>query len=401
MPVRGDRTCPVFNEADPRSLSRYFADLEALFRKHSVPDDAAAQADRKNFAVRYLSWAIEASWSSLDEFTEQTKTYDDFKKAVFELYPGVSTVPEWTVEDLQSVVDKRATAGVVKDLNEYSRFYVELRPIVKYLLGKNRINNIEANRALARALGASHRAAVGDRLKNDVPSRAANTPYTFEQFHKAATYVLQHRNDDFDDIWETTGPIGSIGGIGGSETPAPVHASSTIPPAPRVKQEDASAFATLVSKSVVSSLSAILPRAAMNPPPPDRAATRTPPPNAGGQRRDLPPRPPTPRRGCYYCGADGCETRRCPEATEDINARKIKRENGMLVMYDGNPIPYHLGQGTLREKVNFYLDAKRAEQSGADHMLLELCFPDEQDYVLVDDSSSPSLSESEIGRAHV
>ena len=67
----------------------------------------------------------------------------------------------------------------------------------------------------------------------------------------------------------------------------------------------------------------------------------------------------------------------------------------MLVMYDGNPIPYHLGQGTLREKVNFYLDAKRAEQPGADHMLLELSTPDEQGYELMDDSHQPPLSESD------
>ena len=142
MLFRSDRTCPVFDERDPRSLNRYFSDLEALFKKHAVPDDntVAAQEEGKKLAVCYLSWTIEASWSLLDEFNEGDVNYDGFKKAVFDLYPGVLSAPKWTVDDLNDLIDKRVADGPVKDLNDYSRFYVEVRPVIKYLLNKNRIN---------------------------------------------------------------------------------------------------------------------------------------------------------------------------------------------------------------------------------------------------------------------
>ncbi|PIL33781.1 hypothetical protein GSI_04406 [Ganoderma sinense ZZ0214-1] len=91
MPVRGEKTCPKFDEADPTSLHRYFDDLEALFVRHSMPD--ADQDDwkvRKELAVRYPPAAVEYGWKSLPEFTEVTKNYTDFQDAVYALYPGVT-----------------------------------------------------------------------------------------------------------------------------------------------------------------------------------------------------------------------------------------------------------------------------------------------------------------------
>ena len=68
----------------------------------------------------------------------------------------------------------------------------------------------------------------------------------------------------------------------------------------------------------------------------------------------------------------------------------------LLVMYDGSPIPYHLGPGTLREKVNFYLDAKRSNEAPVEHMFLEFYPPsDDQGYVLVDQDTAPTLSQED------
>ena len=383
MPVRGERTCPKYDENDPRCLARYFDDLEALFDKHSVPNDAATQAARKTFAVRYLPRVIEASWRTIDEFRDATKTYGQFKTAVFGFYPGASATPEFTIEDLQDLVDKRVATGPVRDLNEYSNFYMELRPVAIYLLDQNRINHIEANKALARALGPAHRDAVKARLQTDVPNRSANTPYTFAQFHKAATYVLQHRNDDFDDIWD--GSRATKGGPAPLATPAPVRATPVADTGISIKQEDAAVFANLLSKQFASALSSVLPKASgSNVTFPDRSNARTPPATFGGPRREFPPRSATPRRDCFYCGNEGCETKRCPEAKDDIDAGKIKRENGLLVMFDGSPIPYQIKANTLREKVNIYLDQQRKPAEPAEHMFLELFTPDDPEYVLVE-----------------
>ncbi|KAI1784316.1 hypothetical protein LXA43DRAFT_1066884 [Ganoderma leucocontextum] len=386
MPVRGDRTCPSFDEKDPRSLNRYFDDLESLFTKHSVAN--ADHKERKELVVRYIPYKVEASWRTLEQFGNDANgdpfAYDKFKEAVYDFYPGVTSCPEWTMDDLDLIVNARVVEGPVKDINDYSRYYVEVRPIVMYLLGKNRINHIEGNGALARAIGPALREAIGARLINDVPNRAADTPYTFDQFHRAATYVLRHRNDDYDAIqWE--GGASTVPPRAPSKpiiAPAPVHAAELSVP---IKQEEmALSMAALISKEVATAIASAFPKA--TPPVasyPDRASARTPPPAFGGQRRDPAPRSTTPRRDCFYCGNEGCETKSCPEAAEDIAKKKIKRENGLLVMFDGSPIPYNIRGRTLREKVNIYCDTRRDAAPAAEQMMLELMTPD-SDYVLVE-----------------
>ncbi|KAI1788242.1 hypothetical protein LXA43DRAFT_1063706 [Ganoderma leucocontextum] len=73
----------------------------------------------------------------------------------------------------------------------------------------------------------------------------------------------------------------------------------------------------------------------------------------------------------------------CPEAAEDIAKKKIKRENGLLVMFDGSLIPYNIRGRTLQEKVNIYCDTRCDAAPTAEQMMLELMTPN-SDYVLVE-----------------
>ena len=47
MPIRGERGAPTFDQKQPNDLGRYFEQLETLFARCQVQDDA----DRKKFAM--------------------------------------------------------------------------------------------------------------------------------------------------------------------------------------------------------------------------------------------------------------------------------------------------------------------------------------------------------------
>ena len=52
MPFKGEKAAPEFDPQNPRSLVRFFDDLEECFRRAAVTDDA----EKKKYALRYVSY---------------------------------------------------------------------------------------------------------------------------------------------------------------------------------------------------------------------------------------------------------------------------------------------------------------------------------------------------------
>ncbi|KAI1790515.1 hypothetical protein LXA43DRAFT_1062128 [Ganoderma leucocontextum] len=162
-------------------------------------------------------------------------------------------------------------------------------------------------------------------------------------------YVLQHRNNNYDTIqWK-----------GGAST-VPPHAPSKpiIAPAPVCtmelsvpikKEEMALSMAMLISKEVAAVIASSLPA-------------------FGGQRHDPAPYSTTPCWDCFYL--------------EDISKKKIKRENGLLIMFDGSLSPYNICRWMLQEIVNIYCDTRHDTAPAAEQMMLKLMTPD-SDYIFI------------------
>nr|VWP00813.1 Uncharacterized protein [Ganoderma boninense] len=360
MPVRGDRTCPKFDEADPRSLNRYFTDLDALFAKHAVPNATADDwRDRKELAVRYLPDYVEQAWMYLETYTEVTKTFEQFKTEVYTLYPGVKRSREFTTDDLRRIVREQRAEKRISDINDYSRFYVKALPMLKNLLAKSRITHTEANSFLAEVLEANLEPVITNRLYQAFQNRDADTPYTLEQFHAATTYVLQHRNDDADAIFRAART---------SETADQAKDAAPPAPPPTIKIEEAASVAELLSKAITEAVARALPQPLpMRERPPQMGRGYGPPIGRRPGERTEHPR-------CYYCGKEGCTTRSCPDAAEDIIAGKVRRDAaGQIVMYDGAPIPFNLPGRNMRERVNTYCDMHRdTAPRPAENLLLEI-----------------------------
>ncbi|EED80071.1 predicted protein [Postia placenta Mad-698-R] len=84
MPPRGHSTAPSFDPSEVRSLRRYFQDLEALFTRCQITDEAA----KKQWAVRYPSINVADLWETIESFIDVAKSYNDWKADVRALYPG-------------------------------------------------------------------------------------------------------------------------------------------------------------------------------------------------------------------------------------------------------------------------------------------------------------------------
>ena len=101
MPIRGERGAPTFDQKQPNDLGRYFEQLETLFARCQVQDDA----DKKKFAVSFVRSTVADSWEALPEYKDNTKTYVHFMERLFEIYNQVSLC--YILSDLDQLVGEQ------------------------------------------------------------------------------------------------------------------------------------------------------------------------------------------------------------------------------------------------------------------------------------------------------
>ena len=154
--------------------------------------NAADWTARKEMAVRYPPPSVERGWKFIDEFTDAAKSYTEFQDAIYALYPGVTKTREFTTTDVRRAIAEQLVQKPVADINDYSRFYVKVCPMLGSLLTKSRITHLEANQFIAEVLDPNLANLIANRLTFAFSNRTADTPYTIEQFHEATIYVLQH-----------------------------------------------------------------------------------------------------------------------------------------------------------------------------------------------------------------
>jgi hypothetical protein len=83
MPPRRHGSAPKFTPDVPRELQRYFKELELLFGPAQVVDDT----EKNKHTCWYIDIYTADLWEAIPEF-DVTKTFDEFKSAIFKLYPG-------------------------------------------------------------------------------------------------------------------------------------------------------------------------------------------------------------------------------------------------------------------------------------------------------------------------
>jgi hypothetical protein len=117
MPAHGNYNAPQFDKTQPQELRCYFDDLEFLFGHAQVADDK----EKKRHARRFVDVDTADLWESIPEFVDQAKTYEQYKAAIYCLYPGSEDERKWSVADLENLTTERAQIGIhsLGDLGDY------------------------------------------------------------------------------------------------------------------------------------------------------------------------------------------------------------------------------------------------------------------------------------------
>ncbi|KAF9816817.1 hypothetical protein IEO21_03897 [Rhodonia placenta] len=185
MPPRGHSTAPSFDPSEVRSLRRYFQDLEALFVRCQITDEAA----KKQWAVRYPSIDVADLWETIESFIDVAKSYNDWKADIRALYPGADDTRKWSLADMDQLIGERARIGI-HNAADLGCYYRDFMAITKHLIAQNRLSPIEQSRAFLRGFQPALLTRLETRLHLKHPDHYADDPYTMAEIHAAATFIL-------------------------------------------------------------------------------------------------------------------------------------------------------------------------------------------------------------------
>ncbi|KAI9064920.1 hypothetical protein FKP32DRAFT_1611013 [Trametes sanguinea] len=294
MPPRGDPRAPYFDPDNPRTLRRFFQDLEALFERSGVESDA----QKKQWVLRYFSIDVADLCENLPECADDTKTYEDFKRAIIALYPGADDSRKYSLADVENLVARRASAPIATAA-ELSSYYRDFYAMTSYLISQNRLSTSEQSRLFVRGIAQPLWGQVSQRLQLKLPDHYPEDPYKLDDIYNAAKFVLH----------------GTV-----TATPPPAHATTSASNSggTTVKIED---FAARLTR----------PRTW-------RTGSRTPrkvhPAELRAIKADS--RKATSATPAYK----GISLRNCPFVEEDIRAgRCVRNQDGRVVLPNGNFVP--------------------------------------------------------------
>ncbi|EED83432.1 predicted protein [Postia placenta Mad-698-R] len=171
MPPRGHSTAPSFDPSEVRSLRRYFQDLEALFTRCQITDEAA----KKQWAVRYPSIDVADLWETIESFIDVAKSYNDWKADVRALYPGADDTRKWSLADMDQLIGERARIGI-HNAADLGCYYRDFMAITKHLIAQHRLSTIEQSRAFLRGFQPALLTRLETRLHLKHPDHYADDP---------------------------------------------------------------------------------------------------------------------------------------------------------------------------------------------------------------------------------
>ncbi|KAJ7053186.1 hypothetical protein C8F01DRAFT_1260836 [Mycena amicta] len=303
MPTRGERVAPVFDSAKPRELTRFFADLERLFTRATVAD----AEEKKSYATSYLSVRDQDAWESRAEFADATKTYEEFKAAVYKLYPAANPNKKYTVAFLEDLVEQTARKGI-RSLTEFSEFNLDFTAAGAYLVKQKRISALDQSRAFIRAMQPPTLwARIEARLAIKLPDHDQDEVYDLKDLEEAAMHVLQ--------------------GVAFNQL-------TSVAPSPPVQPKSEPDMAVLVTAVTAAVIDALSKNSALA--------------NRGQNQQSYTPR----SRNCHYCGQESCIIPTCPSVAQDVEAGLVQRNvNGKVVLPSGAFVPSHIQGATIRARV--------------------------------------------------
>ena len=324
MPARGDRSAPKFDPKQPRELRRYFTDLNFHIGRAAAMTDEA----KKSHACRFVDVDTSELWESLPEFTDQNSNFEAFIKAIYALYPGSEEERKWSVADMDKLVGERSRLGVIS-LGDLGEYYRQFLAITTFLRGKDRLSSTEQSRAFTRGFQPELGLRISQRLQLKKPDHYPDDPYSLEEIHEAAVYVLH--------------------GTPSALLATSAAAATSTPSAAVIKTEDFAAMMERMTESFIKAVTA----------------------HTGGiSQTERPPRFSGSGSGnCNFCGGPGHFMRECVTAIEYIEAGKCKKNiEGKITLPSGAFIPRDIPGPYFKDRLDEW-HRRNPGQVGAAQMM--------------------------------
>ncbi|EED82938.1 predicted protein [Postia placenta Mad-698-R] len=321
MPPCGHSTAPTFDPSEVRSLWRYFQDLEALFTRCQITDEAA----KKQWAVRYPSIDVADLWETIESFIDVAKSYNDWKADVRALYPGADDTRKWSLADMDQLIGERACIGI-HNAADLGCYYRDFMAITKHLIAQHRLSTIEQSRAFLRGFQPALLARLETRLHLKHPDHYADDPYTMAEIHAAATFILHGTS--------------STPTTAANQATASTSNTSTMVPPGMIKTEDISMIIESLSRTIATLIQPTTHATHNHAPAPRQQAAIHIHENSGVEQT------------CHYCGNRGCRVGTCEFAEIDIRDGKCKRNTeGKIVLPNGSFCPRTIPGLTIWDRI--------------------------------------------------
>ena len=319
MPARGERAAPTFDRTKPRELIRFFEELEYLFARAALTQEA----EKKKHVLRYVEFEVEQIWKTFPEYSDQTKSYADFKNAILVHYPDASGDHVYSLRDMDLLIGERQRIGISNTV-DLADYHLNFLSITTWLIEKQQLGTLEQQRGYLRAFQPRLLGAINNRLQMKFPDHHPNIPHTIKDVYEAARFILQSA---------TTAPQNYFAPTPPNVNPpfVPDGTVSIAKREPSIKQEDLGTLFTEFTKSVVDAIN----QSNRSRPNPGASAPNTAPRNSN----------------CNFCGGPHY-IRECDKVEEMIREGKCKRNiEGKVVLPSGAYVPRDIPGVLLSERI--------------------------------------------------
>lgn len=330
MPMRRERTAPVFDVTKPRTLNAYFEELDMLFGRANIIDDQ----EKKQFALRYVDYEIGDDWKSKTEFADPNATFEQWRNIVYKLYPGADAAALATRGGLQDLVNQTRKKGI-RTLGDWAEFHRTYHTQSKWLIDHGKISTIDQNHWATMAIGPDVMKLLATRLITKNPDVHPVDGYTLTMLDEAMRWQLLGTSLAPSAPGSTSPVLGAPEFSSATPHLTNVEVSTAPPTSVTIKNEDVHRIFEFMSRM-------------SNSPGPSQVQEQQP-----QQSYQRAPNPAPYNPGCHYCNDPAHGVANCPAVEEDIRAGKTRRNfENKVVLSTGGYVPRGLVGECMRDRIN-------------------------------------------------
>lgn len=270
-----------------------------------------------------MEFEVEQLWKTFPEYTDATKTYNEFKAAILVHYPDASGDYVYSLRDMDLLIGERQRLGI-STMNDLAEFHLNFLSITTWLIKKQQLGTLEQQRGYLRAFQPRLLGAINNRLQMKYPDHHPNIPHTVKDVYEAARFIVQSAAIAPQNFFAPTPPNVNPPFV-------PDGAVSIAKREPSIKQEDFGSLFSEFTKSIVEAISQS-----------NRGR-----PSPGAPSSSSAPRSTT----CNFCGGPHF-IRECEEVDRMIKEGYCKRNvEGKVVLPSGAYVPREIPGNLLSERI--------------------------------------------------